>query len=102
MDLRRTSAFSWNMDDNPEYAVKWGMGNDLRPSGPERSSKNFARVAVATFRPRTSGEKVQRENLERDLMPLARVLSDTPQTDFISNPLMLMFCQRIERSSACE
>ena len=95
--MQQTSAFSWNIDDSPEYAVKWGIGNDLRPSGPDRSSKNFARVAVATFQPRTSGEEVQHENLETDLMPSVRVLSDTPQTDFISNPLM--FCLKIEWSN---
>ena len=57
------------------------------PSGPERSSKKLARVAVAIFRPGSSGDAV-RGGVPGLLMPSIMVLSDVPRTDLISKPLI--------------
>lgn len=58
------------------------------PSGPDRSSKKFARVAVAILRPGISGEAGRGEDPEVCLIPSIIVLADVPRTDLISNPLI--------------
>jgi len=67
----------------------------LWPSGPERSSKKLARVAVAIFRTGSSGEAL-RAAVPGLLMPSIMVLSDVPRTDLISKPLIaVMFRENI-------